>query len=132
MSDNIRINMAVEKPTVRNAIIESANLIMYHGVLCGCIYLDYGKASGQGFGCDTVIFTPYSAERREVPFAGHFIYRVLKIAGVDNWNDLVGRPVRVRATRSDVMAIGHILNDEWFDMDAEFKEMAEKWGQPIT
>ena len=52
---------------------------------------------------------------------GIWIWRVLEIAGVDEWSDLVGRPIRVKSNHSSIEAIGHILKDEWFNPKEEFK-----------
>jgi hypothetical protein len=108
----------------QNAIITSATITNDdHGVLSAWVMLDYG-GSGQGFGGWT-LYVPKSFRHHnnQQNFAGHFIYRVMEIAGVNKWHDLVGKAVRVRSSYSKVLAIGHILNDDWFDPTKDFQQM---------
>lgn len=110
---------------IRNAIISGASLdIEDHGCLTARIRLDYG-GTGQGFG-GHVLQLPRDAKhwRLEGP-AGHFIFRVLEVAGVTSWDKLVGKTVRVRAEWSRVQAIGHIVKDDWFEPDVDFADPAE-------
>lgn len=107
---------------VRNAIIERATLSTAdHGILSPNLSLNYG-GSGQGFGG----FCLYSPRRRDLGnFAGLWIWRVLEVAGVEEWSNLKGRPVRARIERGFVTAIGHILKDDWFDPTKEFAPLME-------
>jgi hypothetical protein len=82
------------------------------------ISLDYGD-SGQIFGGNG-LYTP----KRGVGgknYAGHFLYRVLEIAGVSRWDELKGKTIRVIQDDAHVEAIGHIVKDVWFNMHEEFK-----------
>lgn len=47
--------------------------------------------------------------------AVQFIKGVLRVAGASSWERLIGKHVRIRAGHSKIHAIGHIINDEWFD-----------------
>ncbi len=107
-----------------NAIIKSTRLsIEDHGMLSAWIYLDYG-GSGQGFG-GYALYLPkeFKHHAKDIPFAGHFIFRVLQIAGVTKWADLPDKTIRVRREHSKVHAIGHIIEDDWFDPTTDFAEM---------
>jgi hypothetical protein len=100
----------------RNAVIKSARITDDdHGLLTAWLDLDYG-GSGQGFGGFT-LYLPKSFKHHNPQgpnYAGHFIWRVMEIAGVSDWNDLPGKTIRVRQEHSKVHAIGHIVKDDWF------------------
>ena len=106
----------------RNAIIESATITNDdHGLLSAWVYLDYG-GSGQGFG-GYALYLPkdFRAATNQANYAGHFIWRVMEIAGVSRWSDLAGKTLRVRHEHHKVQAIGHIVKNDWFNPEVEFK-----------
>jgi hypothetical protein len=113
---------------IKNAVIESAE-ISYgeRGFLDAWLTLDYG-GSGQGFG-GYVLYMPksYRNHRLSSP-AGHFIFRVMEIAGVTEWSKLKGKTIRVR-TDSDsefgglIEAVGHIVREDWFSPSEDFKAL---------
>ena len=103
--------------TEKNAIITGASFDMERG-LSAWIHLDYG-GSGQSFGG----YCLYMKNDTSKNYAGHFIYRVLKIADVNDWSDLKGKSVRVKSDNSKIISIGHILNDDWFDPTKEFEKL---------
>lgn len=107
---------------VKNAVITGARFDTERG-LSAWIDLDYG-GSGQGFG-GYLLYIPkdWKHSGNQKNYAGHFIYRVLEVAGVDEWAKLKGKAVRVRASYDGVHAIGHIIRDDWFDVKAEFAEL---------
>lgn len=108
--------MAIE---TKNAVIKSARFDTERG-LSAWIDLDYGDSGGQGFG-GYLLYAPEGwAAHNAANYAGHFIYRVLEVAGATDWAKLPGRTVRVRAEHSKVHAIGHIVKDDWFDPASEF------------
>jgi hypothetical protein len=105
-----------------NAVIESARFDMERG-LSAWLSLNYG-GSGQGFG-GYLLYAPagWAAHPGSLNYCGHFIWRVLEIAGVGDWSELPGRTIRVRRTFDKVEAIGHIIKDDWFDPTAEFAKL---------
>lgn len=113
---------------VKNAIIEDVSLTTSErGLLTSYIHLDYGDLGHQGFG-GYALYLPKSFKDHSNPgnFAGHFIFRSMEIAGVDNWKDMIGKTVRVKSDFSKVHAIGHIVKDDWFYPSEEFEKMNPK------
>jgi hypothetical protein len=108
----------------KNAVITKASITNSdHGVLSAWLYLDYGGA-GQGFG-GYVLYLPKSYKHHDdsnLDCTGIFIWRCLQIAGVEEWSQLQGKTIRVRADHGGVEAIGHIIKDDWFYPSKEFTE----------
>ena len=115
---------------IRNAVIESASITNDdHGLLSAWLYLEYGGV-GQGFG-GYALYLPKSFKHYGGPnLCGHFIWRVMEIAGVSKWDQLRGKTIRAQATHSGVEAIGHIVKDDWFWPEKDFKEMSMTEKQP--
>jgi hypothetical protein len=105
---------------IKNAVIESVTLEKGdRGFLQCWLQLSYG-GTGQGFG-GYVLYLPKSYSHHELKsLAGHFIFRCMEIAGVERWDQLQGRTIRVRSEHHKVHAIGHIVKDDWFDPSADF------------
>lgn len=104
----------------KNAIITGSSLTTEdHGILSAWITLDYG-GSGQGFG-GYVLYSPNKTS--DANYAGHFIWRVMEVAGVGKWSDLHGKTVRVRGDHAGIESIGHIVKDMWFCPRKEFGGM---------
>ena len=115
---------------IKNAIIKSTSLgTEDHFILSAWVHLDY-ESGDQRFGGYALDGQP---EKREpgygrTPHAncGLFIARVLEVVGVDSWEKLPGKSVRVRADSAKVEAIGHFLKDEWFVPEEEFAKLRKK------
>ena len=116
----------LDTPEVKNAVITRVSLeVEDHGFLTCMVMLDYGD-SGQGFG-GYVLYLPQTFKHHKLEsVAGHFIARVMEVAGVDSWDRVVGRTVRARASRDRVHALGHIVKEDWFDPDADFAPLRSK------
>lgn len=113
---------------IKNAVIESARItISERGILDALLILDYG-GGGQGFGGYALYLPKSYTHHRLMSPAGHFIYRVMEIAGVTKWDGLTGKTIRVDADNTKVYRIGHIVNDDWFDPMEDFEKMINEEG----
>ncbi len=114
------------EPEIKNAVIESASLgFGDRGFLDAWLTLDY-SGSGQDFGGYTLYLPEGFGHHNLMSPAGHFLFRVMQIAGVESWDKLKGRSIRVRATHNGVEAIGHIVKDDWFCPKDDFADMKEQ------
>jgi len=108
----------------KNAVITSATITNDdHGLLTAWIQLDFG-GSGQGFG-GFALYLPndFSHSNNQRNFAGHFIWRMMEVAGVDEWSKLPGKTIRAKGDHQGIEAVGHVIKDDWFDPKSEFEQM---------
>lgn len=112
----------IDDVEIKNAIVQSASISCSdHGVLSAWLTLEY-DCGCQGFGGYT-LYLPKSFSHHNIASpAGHFIFRCLEICGVERWDDIPGKTVRVKSEHSKVHAIGHIVKDDWFNPSVDFKE----------
>lgn len=120
-----------------NARITGTSLgVEDHGILSSWLNLDF-DGSGQGFGgyCfDEPVWGPGGRAahdfkgRRGCAFGMEYIRRLMEVVGVEKWEDLKGKYVRVRkADRwGAIEAIGNIIKDDWFDPKALAAQMCPK------
>jgi len=110
---------------IENAKIEST-ILGYedHGILTCYLMLDYGGTQ-QGFGGYGLDGPPpedkkghRSGERTPHIVAGFWIQKILNIVGVEKWEDLKGKYIRVAKEDDNwnaaISGIGNILQDKWF------------------
>ncbi len=108
---------------IQNAKIKST-ILGYegHGIFTCHLNLEY-DGGGQAFGGYGM--GGYDKKSgKQSGYGSEFIKRVLKVVGVEKWEDLPGKHIRVEAEHTKVHRIGNILKDEWFDP----KELAEELG----
>jgi hypothetical protein len=108
---------------IRNATIERTEITHDdHGFLTAWLFMDYGDSSHQGFG-GFGLYIPYAKfkeplRHHEIPVChdhmGHFLWRTMEVLGVENWNQMRGKAVRVKIKDGLIRAIGHITKDQWF------------------
>lgn len=109
---------------IKNAVIKSASIDTGdRGLLTAWLELDYGGCF-QGFG-GYALYLPkdFKHPTNKGDFAGHFIFRCLQVAEVQNWKSIVGKTIRVKSNQGKVYAIGHIIKDDWFCPSEDFKNM---------
>jgi len=121
-----------EKIEIKNAVITHATIdIGDRGFLTVFLQLDYGGLC-QGFG-GYVLYLPKSFAHHEdsnrYNFAGHFLTRVMEIAGVGQWTELKGKTIRAKTSWTKVHAIGHIVKDDWFNPSEDFEKHETKGGR---
>ena len=98
---------------IKNAIINSAEILNEGGILVVKLQFDYGNC-GQTF-TGSALYLSKSCRHHEIrSIAGHWIFRVMKIAGVTSWSQLKGKSIRVQSDHSKIYAIGHITIEDWF------------------
>ena len=101
---------------IRNARITSTMLgIEDHGIFTAVVQLE-GNGWSQGFG--TYCYgAALKASPAQAMSALRFIQEVCRIAGVDSWEKLPGKYVRMEFDNCKVYRIGSILGDDWFDTE---------------
>lgn len=111
---------------IENVSIESTMLGREdHGIMSAMLMV-----SGDGWGCG---FGGYAMDRYDEAkkarighaFGMEFIARVLDVVGVEKWEDLPGKHIRVETEGlgGGILRIGHITKNKWFDP----KELAEQF-----
>lgn len=117
-----------------NAIIKGT-VLGYgdYGVLTCYLMLEQDSIN-QSFGGWTLDNRPakdssghYSGNRQPSVLAGFWIKRILETVGVEKWEDLKGKYVRVEGDIfGAIEGIGHIVEDRWFFPERETEELARK------
>lgn len=82
-----------------------------HGIFTCMIFVEYGGNGGQGFG-------GYALGG---DYTNKWIEGVLKTVGVEKWEDLKGKHIRIvrKDWSSPIKKIGHIIEDVWFEPPKE-------------
>ena len=111
--------------TIQNAIIESYTIEIDRGCLLTMwLHLTY-DGGGQSFGGWCLYVDSSSINHTIKSYAGHFIYRVLEIAGVEDVSKLPGKTIRVDGDWDHIYGIGHIIKNNWFYPKKNFKDEME-------
>lgn len=77
------------------------------GIMTFMLTLDFGGAT-QGFGNYSLTNTPCGK-----------IKQLLNVLQVPNWESLKGTLVRTQSEGSQIVALGHIVKDQWFNIEDE-------------
>lgn len=106
-----------------NAKITGTTLGESHGYLTAYIALE-GDAWGCSYGgyvLDRWCAEPGRYKSRDGYGA---IVELMKTVGVESWEELRGKYVRIKLDSSDaVVAIGNLLKDQWFSFKEYFEEI---------
>lgn len=128
------------KENIKNAKIESTMLgFEGHGFLTYWLYLDYG-GSGQGFGgfVFPVLDEDGKVKKQDKKlyeklsiYGTETIKRILQIVGVEKWEELSGKHIRVKLNDEPkgfgygIEAIGNIIEDKWFSPNELHNELTK-------
>jgi hypothetical protein len=100
----------MSEPAIVNAKIKDVRIFIEdHGILTMFVDLDYG-GSCQGFG-----------GYRNDKSLGFFAKRILEVLGEYDISRCKGKICRVRRERGLAVAIGHPLEDKWFEPGKELE-----------
>ena len=92
-----------------------------HGMLTCFLHLEQDSV-GQGFG-------GYRLDKSKgwSIYTDFWIKRILETVGVNRWEGLKGKHIRVKGMEFGVIeGIGHITNDKWFFPDEELKTLRQE------
>lgn len=92
-----------------------------HGIFTAFLFVEW-PGSGCGFGG---YHLGKDVPDQQSGYGAAFIQRVLKTVGVEKWEDLQGKFIRIESEGlgGGIRRIGHIIEDKWFDP----KELAESF-----
>ncbi len=106
----------------KNAVITDVSITSDdHGFLSAELTLDYGRRNQRFVWHALYLQKSFEMHKQESNLVGYFLWRVMLTAGVTQWNDLIGKAIRVKVKDNDVYSIGHIVKNEWFCPSKEFK-----------
>lgn len=105
---------------IKNALITSTMLgLEDHSIMSCMLHMDYG-GSGQGFGGYALdVYCPTAKKRVGHAACGEFIKRILDVLEVSSWEKIPKTYCRVKSTRFQIHAIGHITKDKWFNPEED-------------
>ena len=110
----------------KNAVIESTSLGREHGCMTFMLILDYG---GCGQGAGGYVLDGWNAKEQKRTGWVHgitLLSEIMDVVGVERWEDLKGKHIRVKAEHNKVHAIGNFLKDDWLN----FEEWCEAHLEP--
>lgn len=110
----------------KNALIESTMLgYEDHGIFSFNLWLEFdcGCQAAGGYCLDK----PLKKDNKFICRVGtkkgmQLIIEVLKTIGVEKWEDLPGKYIRIKADMSQVYEIGNLLKDKWLNFKDFFSD----------
>jgi len=123
--DEMRDDDMEEQIEIKNAVIEEVFLKPSDLDGFSVLYIQFklGDSRSGFLGYRLHNITCLTESKNPATFSEHCFNRVLKISNASCLNDLVGKSIRVKCLSSGPIAIGHIIEDDWFDQREEFKKM---------
>lgn len=108
----------------KNAIIRSYNIDIEYGRVCMGLILEMDEGVSKGFLSDINLDNSNNDflsdidpqdNSNKLGYLGYAIKRILNITEKFNLKDIIGCAVRVKCTDFNIIAIGHIYKDDWFN-----------------
>lgn len=112
---------------IENALIKSTHLgLEDHGIMSFMLDLELSVGC-QGFGGWAMDeWSEGKQKRLGSAFGLECVRQILDVVGVDRWERLPGKHIRIRRNgdgwNARIDAIGHILEDKWFDPAKLYEE----------
>ena len=106
--------MIEQKYSVYNAIIENASIQKKHGFLI--LFMGFEREDGwhQGLGGHIL----YNDHKGDCNYCGKIVHKVLEVSRANQIQESIGKAVRIYANDQDIKKIGHIIHDEWLDIES--------------
>lgn len=107
--------------SIENCVIEGTMLgIEDHGIMTCFVYV---KGDGWGGGFGGYAMDKYNAstkEREGTAYGMTFIATIMAVVGVEKWEDLKGKPVRVKSSGfgGRITDLGNFMKDAWVNPSA--------------
>jgi hypothetical protein len=103
---------------VKTAIVKSTFLgVEDHGIFTAILQLDCSDGRGYIFGTHDLHFAKYGIA---------YLEGILNVFNIDSWEKLIGKPLRVEVNRNKVNAIGHFINNKWFNPEVELAGLEDE------
>ena len=112
---------------IKNALIKSTMLGREdHGIMTFMIFIEFDKCVTCGVG--GYMLDEYDKGLNKRVFRAksmESISKVLDVVGVDRWEDLTGKYIRIEDNGwgSTINKIGNIIEDKWFDLKEFFEKV---------
>lgn len=104
-----------------NAQIKSTKLgFISNGIFDFTLVLEIQGGSGVSFGGWAIDQYDKEKDRRVgTSYGMNMIMRILEVVGVDTWEELKGKYIRIKHTKFEdrVFSIGNLMKEEWIDFD---------------
>lgn len=91
-----------------------------HGIMTFSLTMEF-EGGVQGFGGCTLDTINEKKKRVGAAYGMQLIMELLDTLDCPTWEDLEGKLVRIKADRSRIYSIGHIMKERWLDIDEFFK-----------
>ncbi len=113
--------------TINGKILSTTLGYEDHGIFTFCLHLDFG-GSGQGAGSYALDSYRKDLGKRVGTASGmDMIIAILNTVGVETWEELKGKYIRVKHDGERVHAIGNLLEEKWLN----FPDFYDKRGREI-